>query len=138
MPTAQKPNWGDRLKGGVFAVAGLGVMTGAAFGTVSTHTFVLSAAHAPGVVTQLNAGGSHPEIQFTAASGQVVRYPQGGMISGYRPGEKVSVLYHPSRPNDGPSLDTFGALWGMWIMLFVMGAVFVGAGSLLMLGKAEE
>ena len=137
MPT-RKPNLGDRLKGGVFAVVGLGVITGAAFGAVSTHHFVQMAAHAPGVVTRLNAGGSHPEIRFTAAAGQIVSYPQSGMISGYRPGERVSVLYDPRDPGDSPCLNAFGTLWLDWIMLLGLGAVFVGVGTLLMFGKAKE
>ena len=137
MPTPKKPNLGDRLKGGVFAVVGLGVMVGVGFGAASTRRFVQSAAHAPGVVTRLNAGGSHPEIRFTAAAGQIVSYPQGGMISGYYPGERVSVLYDPRDPSDSPCLNAFGALWLGWIMLLGLGAAFVGAGSLLMFGKKE-
>ena len=137
MPT-QKPNLGDRLKGGVFAVFGLGVMFGAGVGAVSTRHFVQSAAHAPGVVTRLNAGGSHPEIRFTAAGGQIVSYPQGGMISGYHTGQRVSILYDPRDPSDSPCPSAFGALWLDWIMLFGLGAVFAGVGTLLMFGKAKE
>ena len=127
-----------RLKGGLFAVVGLGVMCGAGAGAVSTHNFVRSAAHAPGIVTRLNAGGSHPEIRFTAALGRIVSYPQGGMISGYHPGERVSVLYDPRDPSDSPCLDAFGTLWLGWIMLALLGTVFVSTGSLAVFGRKEE
>ncbi len=133
----QKPSLGDKLKGGVFALVGLGVMIGAGAGAVSTYRFVKNAASAPGIVTRLNAGGSHPQIQFTAASGMVISYPQGGMISGYRAGQRVSVLYRPSSPNADPSLNTFGALWLDWILLLGLGAVFVSAGWLLMFGTEK-
>jgi hypothetical protein len=50
------------------------------------------AAVADGIVTKLNAGGAHPEIEFTTPDGQTVSYPQGGMIGGYKPGDHVRVL----------------------------------------------
>lgn len=138
MPPTKKPDVIDQLKGGVFAVVGLGVIIGAGFGAVSTHRFVQTAARAPGVVTGLNAGGSHPQVQFTASSGQVVSYPQDGMISGYRTGQRVSILYDPHDPSGSPCLDVFSALWMDWIMLFGLGTVFVCAGMSLMFGKSKE
>lgn len=90
--------------------------------------FVQAASRAPGVVSRLNAGGSHPEIRFPAASGEVVDYPQGGMIGGYHLGDRVSVLYDPRRPSDGPCVDAPGALWLNTGMLFGLGAVFTGVG----------
>ena len=133
-----KPSLGTWLKGGVFALAGLGVIAGASAGAVSTRGFLHTAARVPGVVTRLNAGGFHPEIQFTTALGQVVSYPQGGMIKSYHAGERVSVFYNPSLPSRDPRLDTFGSLWLDWIMLGLMGIIFVGIGAFLMLGKEEQ
>ncbi len=139
MPTSKPRNdLPTRLKGGVFAVVGLSVIAGASAGAVSTHHFVQTAAHAPGVVTKLNAGGVHPEVQFTSASGRVVSYPQGGMIKSYRTGERVTVLYDPGAPSLDPHRDTFGALWLDWISLFGLGAVFVGIGLLLAFGRQQE
>jgi len=137
MPAAKPPSLAARLKGGVFAFAGLCVVCGAVAGVVSTRDFLRTAARAPGIVTRLNAGGFHPEIQFTVASGQRVQYPQGGMIKSYHAGESVFVLYDPHHPGQDPRLDTFGALWMDWITLFGMGAVFIGIGSLLIFGKEE-
>ncbi len=64
-----------------------------------------------GQVERLNAGGSHPQVAFTTATGQRISYPQGGMIFGYEPGQPVRVLYDPARLRLEPVLDTFGALW---------------------------
>ena len=124
-----------RLVGGLFALVGLGLICGAVAETSATRRFVRSAARAPGVVSRLNAGGAHPQIQFTAASGEVVGYPQGGMIWGYHAGDRVSVLYDPHRPDNDPRLDTPNVLWFDTGMLFALGAVFTGVGLSRTLGS---
>ncbi len=93
----------------------------------STVSFNRRALHARGTVIRLNAGGSHPEIQFKTRSGQTIEYPQGGMIAGYVPGQQVPVLYDPDRPQS-VTLNTFGAQWGFTVVTFVMGLVFTAAG----------
>ena len=119
------------IKAVVFTIAGLCVMTGAVFEGVSTRRFLKQAASAPGEVTQLRAGGSHPEVRFTTAKGEVVEYPQNGMISGYRVGDKVEVLYDPQNPALDPVIKSWGALWGFCVMTFGMGAVFVGVAQII-------
>ncbi len=134
----ERNNLPTRLKGELFAVVGLGLIIGVIAWCVSTAHFVRSAARAPGVVTRLNAGGTHPEIQFTAASGKVVDYPQGGMIWGYHTGERVRVLYDPRCPSDSPSLDTLPALWLGQGMVLLLGIVFCGSGLGLAFGPKED
>ena len=109
----------------VFTVVGLGLMAGTLFTVAGTRRFVAGARTAPGEVVRLNAGGAHPQVRFVTAEGETVEYPQGGMIWGYRRGDRVTVLYDPRHPSDGPTLDTAGALWGFEATTFLMGAVFV-------------
>ena len=109
----------------VFTVVGVALMVGAVWRASATRRFVARAASAAGEVTKLNAGGSHPEVRFTTAAGQVIEYPQGGMISGYRVGDRVEVLYEPESPRSSAVLNRPGALWGFTLTTFLMGAVFV-------------
>ena len=140
MANAKKPRNDllTRLKGGVFAVVGLGLTVGVCAWSVSSLHFIRCAARAPGIVTKLNAGGSHPEVSFTAASGEVVDYPQGGMILGYHAGQPVTVLYDPHHPRDSPCLDTIPALWFDQGMLLLMGIVFLSIGLHLAFGPKED
>ena len=140
MPNTNKPrnDLPTRAKGGLFAVVGLGLTVGVCAWSFANARFIQSAGRAPGVVTRLNAGGSHPEISFTAKSGEVVDYPQGGMIWGYRPGRHVFVLYNPRNPSDSPCLDTIPALWFDQGMLLLLGLVFLSIGSYLAFGPKES
>ncbi len=90
----------------------------------SVHTFTSRALRAEGVVTKLLAGGSHPEVTFVTATGETVRTPQGGLISGYREGDRVEVLYLAAEPHTA-QLDSFGALWGFPSLFLLLGFVFV-------------
>ena len=118
------------LKAVVFTVAGVGLMVAAVWSAASTWRFVAHAVAVPGTVIRLNAGGAHPEVRFTTATNQVIDYPQGGMIWGYRVGDQVTVLYDPNDPAQ-PIINTRGALWGFTAMNFLLGAVFVVAAQLL-------
>ena len=113
------------LKSIVFTLVGVGLMISALCWAVSTRRFVARAAVAPGMVVKLNAGGAHPEIRFNTAASQAIEYPQGGMIWGYRAGDKVEVLYDPRDPTTDPVINTPGALWGFTAMDFLLGTAFV-------------
>jgi hypothetical protein len=115
-----------------FLVAACALIAVAVHVGSSTREFVQHAAHAPGVVTTLNAGGSHPDIEFTTASGKKVRYPQGGFIGGYKPGDRVRVLYDPADPIATASIDDPGALWSGpgAAALFGLGFALIGLISL--------
>jgi hypothetical protein len=95
----------------------------------SVRSFLRTATAADGVVARLNAGGSHPQIEFTTAAGRRVSYPQGGFISGYKPGDKVRVLYRDEAPEQTARLDSFGALWFAPLLLGLLGLGFVAAGG---------
>lgn len=114
-----------RVKVFFFTLVGVGLMISAIGWAVSTRRFVARAASAPGEVVKLNAGGAHPQVRFTTAAGRLVEYPQGGMIWGYRVGDKVEVLYASDNPTGSAVIHTPGALWGFVTIDFLMGAGFV-------------
>ncbi len=116
---------GEIMRGLLFGMVGLLMLTVVAFEVNHRLEFLRDAQIADGHVERLNAGGSHPQVAFTTAAGEQVSYPQGGMIFGYKPGQAVRVLYRPARPDLEPALDTFGALWGMTLMAEVIGLTFV-------------
>lgn len=111
-----------------FLVIGAGLLVAAVVTGLALRGFIAQAVSAPGEVIRLNAGGSHPEIEFTAASGEKISYPQGGLIFGYRPGQKVRVLYGPENPRGTARVDAFGALWFAPLMLLGLGVALVIAG----------
>jgi hypothetical protein len=111
-------------------VVGLVLLFLAASVAVHTRRFVAGAVRAPGFVTGTPAGGSHPIIRFTTASGEEGSFPQGGFVFGYRPGDKVTVIYDPNNPTHRTSLDTVGAIWFFPLLLGGLGVAFV-AGALL-------
>lgn len=87
----------------------------------------------------MNAGGSHPQIDFTSVSGERISYPQGGFIFGYQVGEPVRVLYEAGRPAASAIVDDAGALWGNSAFLCGFGALFgiVGFRGLLGLRSSQ-
>lgn len=108
---------------GIVLLAAAGVTAGA------RRSFVRRALATEGIVVRLNAGGSHPQIEFTTSSGEKVSYPQGGLIFGYRPGDRVRVLYNPTAAAGTACVDRFGALWFGPLVLLILG-LFCVAGAL--------
>jgi hypothetical protein len=113
------------LKKMIFIMAGVGLLAGAVWSGVMTGNFISHAKIADGVVVGLNAGGAHPQIQFTTAAGEKVAFPASGFIY-YHVGERVKVFFLPADPLKHASLDAFGALWFAPVLL-----AFLGAGLLL-------
>jgi Protein of unknown function (DUF3592) len=109
----------------LFTGAGVVLIGGSMAAIAITYRFTQTAVAVPGVVTKLNAGGSHPEIKFTTQTGEPIEYAQNGLIFGYRPGDAVRVLYQPGEPRSA-MIDTIGAKWGFPLMFLVMGGVFLG------------
>jgi hypothetical protein len=118
-----------RIIAGAFFV-GSGVLVLGVAGLVASWSWdlVRSGAVAEGQVTELNAGGSHPQIEFHTSDGRSVSYPQDGLISGYRPGDRVRVYYRTADPNDDPCIDSTGALWGPTILIGLIGAAHLIGG----------
>jgi F0F1-type ATP synthase membrane subunit c/vacuolar-type H+-ATPase subunit K len=116
------------VKAIVFLMIGVGLLVASVANGMAIRGFVGRSASAPGVVSHLNAGGSHPEIEFTTSSGEKISYPQGGLIFGYRPGQSVRVLYSQENPRGTARVDAFGALWFTPLMLFGLGLALIIGG----------
>ena len=91
--------------------------------------FLAQAQRAQGHVSALNAGGSHPQIDFTDATGQVVSYPESGFIFGYAVGDPVTVLYRAEAPASTAIIEDRGALWGVSLMMGLFALVFSAGGG---------
>ncbi|MFL6968873.1 DUF3592 domain-containing protein [Pseudomonas alvandae] len=121
---------GTILLGLLFSLIGVGLLGIAVNLTLERRDFLAQAQTADGIVSRLNAGGSHPEIAFTTGKGEKISYPQGGFIFGYEPGQPVRVYYLPEQPTDNPLVMDRGALWGTPVLLGAMGLFFTLVGLL--------
>lgn len=92
------------------------------------YDFVSEAKVAQGLVSELNAGGAHPQIDFTSIAGEKISYPQGGFIFGYQIGQPVRVLYAPERPANSAIIDDPWALWATPAVIGGLGLLFVICG----------
>ncbi len=110
---------------GALLLLGLALLTLAAWSAVGTAAFVARAQGAIGTVSRLNAGGSHPQIEFRTEAGSAVGYPQGGMIAGFRAGQSVRVLYEAADPAGSARVATFGSLWGESVLWCVAGLLLL-------------
>ncbi|MCJ8204721.1 DUF3592 domain-containing protein [Pseudomonas sp. RGM2987] len=119
---------GKILLGLLFALIGLGLLAIAANLILERRDFLAHAQTADGIVSHLNAGGSHPEIAFTTGTGEKISYPQGGLIFGYQQGQSVRVHYLPEQPAGSAVIDDSGALWGPSGLLAGLGLIFAFAG----------
>ncbi|NYF22936.1 hypothetical protein HDC36_004426 [Xanthomonas sp. JAI131] len=128
MSNHSSPHIGKMLLGLLFALIGIGLLGIAVNLALNRHAFLARARIADGVVSRLNAGGSHPEIAFTTGAGEKISYPQGGLISGYRQDQRVRVRYLPERPAGSAIVDDPGALWGVPGFLGGLGLIFGGVG----------
>jgi hypothetical protein len=122
----------NSLRIGALAASAL-LLLGAGARLLTTHQFLDHAATAEGTVIALSAGGSHPQISFTTASHETITFPQGGMIFGYKPGDKVAVLYETGAPRSSATIDVPGALWftpGLLALLGLFCAVAARFGAM--------
>ena len=113
----------------VLLFAGVLLLAGAAVTALHTNRFIAHAAMRPGAVTRLNAGGSHPQINFTTQDGTLVSYPQGGMVAGFTAGQPVQVLFDPANPRATARVRSFGSLWGSSTTLAICGIVLLALAS---------
>ena len=111
----------------IFLGVGIVLLGVAAITALNNWHWVQRSAVAPGRVAGLNAGGSHPEIAFTAASGEKISYPQGGLVAGWRVGDVVPVRYDPTKPSRDPCIDRVLAIWTVPLAFLFAGLVAIGA-----------
>jgi len=128
MANATPSRIGKILQGLLFALIGSGLLVIAVKLTLDRREFLASAQIADGIVSHLNAGGSHPEIAFTSSSGEKISYPQGGFIFGYQKDQPVRVYYLPKQPANSAIVDDLAALWGTPGALGFIGLVFTIVG----------
>lgn len=126
---------GSRVQGLVFLLVGIGLLIAAVFFGLERYDFIQEASRADARVVALNAGGSHPQVEFVSAAGETVSYPQGGLIFGYGVGDSVTVLYRPENPRATASVDAWGALWGVSLFFSVLGVTFAIGGGRKLAGR---
>ena len=119
--------------------AGLGLLFGGLGGMlyVQEQDFIASAACAPGKVTALTGGkAKKPVVTFSAAAEgdtEAREFQITGKVSSsppaYVPGEQVTVLYPPGRPEDG-HLEGFLEQYFLSALFGGLGGIFflIGAG----------
>ncbi|TBU91529.1 DUF3592 domain-containing protein [Phytopseudomonas dryadis] len=115
----------NRLKASLFIFVGAVLLIIAAFQGVSRLQFIKIASTTEGRVSALNAGGSHPQIDFIDQRGEAISYAQGGFIFGYRTGIQVEVLYLRDNPANTAVVKDIGALWGAVLLFALLGTVVV-------------
>nr|WP_182550547.1 DUF3592 domain-containing protein [Phyllobacterium myrsinacearum] len=112
----------------IITVIGAVLLIAAAVSAGMTLNFLGSSIVVPGDVVALNAGGSHPQIAFVTKTGEQVSYPQGGLVFGSKVGDRVEVRYRTDSPKQSATLNQFGAIWTVTIVLAGLGAGFVFTG----------
>ncbi|HEF5872808.1 TPA: DUF3592 domain-containing protein [Burkholderia cenocepacia] len=80
---------------------------------------------------KLNAGGHHPEIQFTTQAGQQISYPQGGIVTKVELGQRVEVRYQADDPNCSATMNVFVAIWDSPIAFTIMAAFAIMCGVMI-------
>jgi hypothetical protein len=125
----------------MFVVVGAGLLFEAAHAAQDVQQFLEKSVRVEGVVSKLNAGGAHPEIEFALPSGKRVSFPESGWIS-YRAGQRVHVLHLPDDPEGTARLDDPGALFFWYRSGAFAGLVFcvlgIGAAFLRESEEADE
>ncbi|TBV07584.1 hypothetical protein DNK34_07675 [Pseudomonas dryadis] len=92
----------NRLKASLFIFVGAVLLIIAAFQGVSRLQFIKIASTTEGRVSALNAGGSHPQIDFIDQRGEAISYAQGGSYSaiaqGFRSRFSICATTRPTPP----------------------------------------
>ncbi|QCI11880.1 DUF3592 domain-containing protein [Pseudomonas putida] len=120
---------GDLLRALIFIPLGLCLLYLTLWLVEDRLSFLSQAHRAQGSVSALNAGGSHPQIDFTDATGRVVSYPESGLIFGYAVGDRVGVFYRPEAPAATAMINDRGALWGASLLAGLFALVFTSGGG---------
>jgi hypothetical protein len=91
------------------------------------YEFVRSSSTATGTVVRLNAGGKHPQIEFTANNGQRVTFSGSSFLHFTEIGEQVDVRYNPARPGQA-FIDGIWSIWGWSVIASAVGFILALAG----------
>lgn len=91
---------------------------------LSTYFFIGKAQRAPGIVISEAFSCTHPEIQFTTLTGELIKYSQGGVVC-FHENETIQVLYNLTNPKETACANTFGALYFLTLIFALLGLIFV-------------
>ncbi|VWB54630.1 hypothetical protein BLA23254_02498 [Burkholderia lata] len=114
---------------GISAIAiGVSLLIASAINAQSTREFLKTSILVPGFVVKLDAGGYHPEIQFTTRTGQQISYRQGGIVTKVELGQRVEVRYQADDPDGSATMNVFAAIWDSTIVFTSIGVVAIVCG----------
>jgi len=129
MTKIPSPGRGDLPRALIFIPLGLCLLYLTLWLVEARLSFLAQAQRAEGHVSALNAGGSHPQIDFTDAAGKTVSYPESGFIFGYAVGDSVTVFYRADAPSSTAIIEDRGALWGASLLTGLFAIVFIAGGG---------
>ncbi|MEH6448852.1 MAG: DUF3592 domain-containing protein [Oleispira sp.] len=122
----------------LFLMIGIALISGAAFLSKSTSSFIDASVSGTGEVIEmieLVYEGSYtyaPVVRFSSSDGTDYEFTSGSSNpASYYAGEHVEVLYLASNPNEA-TINGFFSLWGDSIILATLGSIFsvIGFGLL--------
>lgn len=127
----------------LFSLIGAAVLVGAFFSYQNTATFLDEAVEARGTVTDLvysrssDSSSYYPVVKFQAGNGQLVEFQSssGSNPASYDVGESVSVFYRVGEPQSA-RINGFFSLWGLSLILAILGGAFFLVGTLMILVPA--
>lgn len=120
---------GTILLGLLFALIGIGLLGIAVNLTLDRRDFLARAQTADGIVSRLNAGGSHPEIAFTTGKGEKFPTPRVASSSAMSRGSRCEFIICPSSRPPTPRRGSRCTV-GTPVMLGAMGLFFTLVGLL--------
>ncbi len=133
------------LGGVVFTFIGASVVVIAVFMLFSTVGIIVNGASAEGTITDIEVSTStstdsdgyittttsyYPVVSFRARDEQIYTFRSNSSDEDAEVGDKVRVLYKSSNPGDA-RINSFWHLWGMGLVVFLVGLVFAGVGVLI-------
>lgn len=125
--------------GGGFGLIGAFMLRGAYGQVQKTRAFLGIARRTPGRVVELAEGSGnkgpvyYPIIEFRVGVEAPRRFRSdvGSRPASHAVGDEVTVLWDPNDP-ESPQIQSFATVWGMAVLMGIMGAVFLIAGVLLL------
>jgi hypothetical protein len=124
---------------GLFAAIGGVMLVGAGRRFARRRTFVRHSAVTTGTIVRLTENREReeisyvPTVKFTTPSGREVTFDSemGSSMDAGQVGDTVAVRYRPDQPHVA-EINSFMSLWGLTVLLGVLGVVFtfVGVGIL--------